>query len=538
MGSRMLRIDQVTARIGARAVLDGVSLSLARGEVTGVVGPNGSGKSTLLRIAAGHRAPEGGRVTPRAGARLAYLAQRVEASEGTPIAAVFPALYPESADALLAEAGRAIATATGPALEGAVARYTALLEQVEHASATAAIARGLGLRLPDSRTAWDAVSGGELAKAALAVTLGAGADVLLLDEPTNHLDLPAMRWLEAYLREFQGAVLLVSHDRALLDAVADRLLVLHLDGQPSEVFAGGYSAWVAEEQRRREAQQAAFERQERADRQLREAISAIESRSRDIENKTVHFYFKKRALKVARRSTTLKARLEREAAAADRVARPADRPHGILAAFDTDDRSASRLVAAEALRIDVAECVLIEGASFVIERGDRIALTGANGSGKSTLLRVIAGLRPPSAGRLLLAGSAHPGLLAQGEDAGLEDGEATAVDLVRRVAGVSEREAYNLLHRLVLGHEQASTPVGRLSGGERRRLAVGLLTFAGANLLLLDEPTNHLDLAAREAFEETLAGFGGAVVVATHDRALIDHLDATVWTIEDGQLTA
>jgi ATPase subunit of ABC transporter with duplicated ATPase domains len=407
---------------------------------------------------------------------------------------------------------------------------------LERAPATEEIARAVGLRPTSGDRAFETLSGGELAKAALAHALGDAAEVLLLDEPTNHLDQPAIEWLEGYLRAFGGAALVVSHDRALLDAVADGLLVLGLEGGTAEHVPGGYSAWVAEEARRREAQRAAFERQERADRRLREAISSIESRARDIENKTVHFHYKKRAMKVARRSTTMKARLLREAAGADRIERPGEAPHGIQAAFAARDRSASRLVAAAEVRLTAGARVLVEGATFTVERGQRIALTGANGTGKSTLLRAIAGLQPASGGAMAIAATARPGFLAQ-EEPPTEDG-ATPLALARRAAGVSERDAYNLLHRILLGHEQARTPVAYLSEGERRRLALGLLTFAGANLLLLDEPTNHLDLAAREAFEAALEGFDGAVIVATHDRYLVERFAEEVWMIEEGRLRA
>ncbi|MDO9444062.1 MAG: ATP-binding cassette domain-containing protein, partial [Dehalococcoidia bacterium] len=445
------------------------------------------------RITAGERAPEGGRGEANGGARTAYLAQRIEAAPGTPVAALFPALFPDAAASLLVAAGDRVARATDAAEAARLGlEYVRLLETLERAPATKEVARAIGLRPASGDRAFETLSGGELAKAALAHTLGDGADVLLLDEPTNHLDQPAIEWLEGYLRAFAGAALVVSHDRALLDAVADGLLVLGQEGGSAEHVAGGYSAWVAEEARRREAQRAAFERQERADRRLREAISSIESRARDIENKTVHFHYKKRAMKVARRSTTMKARPLREAAAADRVERPEEAPHGIQAAFSAGDRSASRLVSAAEVRLTAGARVLIEDATFTVERGQRIALTGANGTGKSTLLRAIAGLQPHNGGSLVLTGTARPGFLAQ-EEPPTEDG-ATPLALARRAAGVSEREAYNLLHRILLGHEQARTPVARLSEGERRRLALGLLTFTGANLLLLDEPTNHLDL--------------------------------------------
>ena len=528
----MLRFEQITRRYGPRTVLAGVSAVVNEGEVVGVVGPNGSGKSTLLRIGAGDLPPDGGRVEVTPGHRTAFLRQALEAPEGMTAAQRFPSLYPRAAADMLAALGERLAEDESPAL---VQEYDRLLAIVSSGldSADALTALGVTHLPPDAPLA--RLSGGEQAKLALAEVMSSGADVLLLDEPTNHLDLAGIRWLEERLATFEGATLVVSHDRALLDAVADGLLVLDAEGGPAEVFAGDYTGWMAEQARRREEQRAAYGRQQRAERRLKEHISQIESRSRHIENSTINFAIRKKAKKIARRSTTLKARLRRQAASADRLQRPGDLPHGIQAAFAGADRSASRLVELVGARVGVEGRVLLDGLDLAVDRGRRIALVGPNGCGKSTLLRVIAGDLEPLAGRRSVAGSAVPGYLAQ-EDADEGAPGETALDLVRREARVSEADAFNFLHRVVLGHEQATTPLARLSYGERRRLALAVLMLRGANLLLLDEPTNHLDLASREAFEAALDGFGGAAVVVTHDRYLIARFADEVWSVEDGRI--
>ncbi|MEX2373685.1 MAG: ATP-binding cassette domain-containing protein, partial [Dehalococcoidia bacterium] len=255
------------------------------------------------------------------------------------------------------------------------------------------------------------------------------------------------------------------------------------------------------------------------------------------ENSTINFAIRKKAKKIARRATTLKARLERQAASSERVQRPGARPHGIQAGFASAERAASRLVELVGARIEAGGRTLLDGVDLAVDRGSRIALVGPNGSGKSTLLRTILGALEPTAGSRSIAGSAAPGYLAQ-DDAGEGRPEETALALVRREAGMSEVDAFNFLHRVLLGHDQATTPLARLSYGERRRLALATLMLRGANLLLLDEPTNHLDLASREAFEAALDGFEGATVVVTHDRYLIARFAAEIWSIEDGRVVA
>jgi len=529
----MLQLNQVEKSYGPRSVLTHASLVLNRGEALGVIGPNGSGKSTLLRIAARDLAPDAGSVEVPAGVGIAYLRQAVEASEGVTVGERFPSLFPGSAASALERLGARLAAGDdSPELAD---EYDALVAAAGRTEAAASTLDALGVGYIEADAALARLSGGEQTKLALAEVMTSGADVLLLDEPTNHLDLPGIRWLEERLAAFEGGVLVVSHDRALLDEVVDGLVVLDAEGGTPELFRGSYSEWIEERERRREEQWAAFGRQQRDERRLKDHLGQIESRARYIENSTINFAIRKKAKKIARRSTTLKRRLERQAASADRIQRPADRAHGIQAAFGEAGKSASRLV--EFVGVDLAPGseTIFRGLDLALGRGDRIALVGANGSGKTTLLRAILGDLAPVRGSVSVAGSARIGYLAQ-EDALDHLLDATPVEAVRREAGVSEVDAYNFVHRVFLGHEQGTTPLRQLSYGERRRLALSLLMLQGANVLLLDEPTNHLDLESREAVEAALDGFEGALLAVTHDRYLIGSLASTVWSVEGGRV--
>ncbi len=533
----MLQLNHVSKSYGPRQVLRGASCVVNRGEVLGVIGPNGSGKSTLLRIAAGNLVPDGGTVEVPAGTEVAYLRQAVDAPAGATAGERFPALFPEAVAAALQSIGYRLAG--GDDTPELLQRYDALVAVAGRGDESQATLRALGVDYVEAGAILDHLSGGEQAKLTLAEVMTSGADVLLLDEPTNHLDLAGIRWLEERLATFEGAVLIVSHDRALLDEVADGLLVLGAGDEPPEVFAGSYTEWIEERERRRAEQWAAFGRQQRDERRLKDHLAQLESRSRYIENSTTNFAIRKKAKKIARRSTTMKRRLEREAISAERVERPSERPHGIGVAFEGAERSASRLV--EMVGVELApggvagRVPILRSVDLALGRGDRVALVGANGSGKTTLLRAILGDIAPTRGSVSVAGSARIGYLAQ-EDALEHLLDATPVEAVRREAGVSTADASNFVHRVLLGHEQAATPLRQLSYGERRRLALSLLMLKGANVLLLDEPTNHLDLESREAVEAALDGFEGALLAVTHDRYLIASLASTVWSVEDGRV--
>jgi ATPase subunit of ABC transporter with duplicated ATPase domains len=374
----------------------------------------------------------------------------------------------------------------------------------------------------DPETPLGTLSGGEVTRLALAHITAGRPDLLLLDEPTNHLDLDGIREVEAYLRGFRGPVLIVSHDRAFLDAVATHILAIDPLEHTAELFTGGYSSFAAKQARRIEEQWEAYRRQQREERKLKEHISAIESRARGIENRTIDFHYRKRAKKVARRATTLKARLERQIEGEGHVDRPDKRPGGFYGEFSSD-RSATLLVSARALSLEAGGRRLIDGADFAIRRGERVALVGPNGSGKTTLLRALLGQQPVAGGELQVAPSAKVGYLSQ------EDGEDFSgaleldpVEFLRRRVPMSRAEVGNFLHRFLFGHDLLSTPIGKLSFGERRRLSLAQLVLAETSLLLLDEPTNHLDLPSREAFEEALEGYEGATIAVSHDRYFLE----------------
>jgi ATP-binding cassette subfamily F protein 3 len=458
-------------------------------------------------------------------------------AETATAAEAFPAAFAsDDAPARLARISERMAahTASPAQLAELEAEFDALLSRI---SATAsvdvrALWDELGLREIAPETPLRALSGGELTKLGLLELAAGQPDVLLLDEPTNHLDIASIEWVQRLIQRFPGPVLVVSHDRQLLDECVTQIIEIDAHTGRSETFAGAYSAYADERARREEEAWEAYRRQQREERALKRTISAIESRSRNIENRTINFYVRKRAKKVARRATTLKARLGRQLESAEHLDRPNRAPAGFHGAFQADDGGGTRLLTAIDVSIAVAARPLLEHVSFVVPRGQRLVMIGPNGCGKTTLLRAILGEQQAVAGSLALSGSAAPGYLAQADDIAPADLGLTPVQVLRRAVPMPEADAYNFLHRFLFGHDQVNTPAGSLSYGERRRLALARLVLGGANLLLLDEPTNHLDLPSREAFEAALGGFEGAAIIVTHDRYFIEQFADEVLDLE------
>lgn len=522
----MLTVHNLNKELGGRSIVAGVSFSVERGEVLGIVGPNGAGKTTLLRMLAGTLAPDSGRMELPPGSTVGSLAQGYAGREDERVDSVFPGAFGVDTAAMrLAELAELMAEAHGDEQESLAREYDQVLARMaENSGVDLTSARGvLGVRHVEPGTTVGQLSGGELTKLGLLDLLATAPDVLLLDEPTNNLDIAGLEWLEEQIRRFKGVVVAVSHDRVFLDSCATKVLELDARGRGAELFEGNYTALLAEKERREAEQWSAYERQQREEAQLKAAIHKIETRARGIEQRTIDFAKRKKALKIARRSTVLKARMERQMDSADHVERPEKQPHGFYGEFAAT-AAATRLLAVEGVSLRVDGRTLAEGVELFIDRGECLVITGPNGVGKTTLLRTILGERGPAAGSVRLSPTAKVGYLAQQDDpaALAEDAVLTPVELLRRNTPMTEAEATNFLHQFLIGHAQVQTPIGKLSYGERRRLALAALVRGGANLLVLDEPTNHLDLASREAFERALEGYAGAALVVSHDRRFIE----------------
>jgi ATP-binding cassette subfamily F protein 3 len=534
----MLKASNISKSFGAKPVLNGVSLVVNAGEVAGIVGPNGAGKTTLLRILAGEDGADSGSVETSAGARTGYLRQGF-AGETRAAGEVFPAaFYGGAADRVEALAGRM-------ARERDVARATRLAEEYAEALTAAeasrpgtaeAAWRALGLRAIGSEERVDALSGGEQTKLGLIELVASAPDILLLDEPTNNLDLPALAWLDAFLAAFRGAVLIVSHDRALLDEHVSKIIEIdELTGR-AETFAGNYEAYAAEKARRRADLWDRYRRQQEREHRVRREIRAIKQTAAGHEKMSQNDFYRRKAKKIARRGVVLERRLERELGADERIEKPVKNAYRVKAEMAPVERSGDRMLFASGLVLRRGQRDLLRDASIEVGWGDRIVLIGPNGSGKTTLLRALTGDDPPAAGSVRVSPSTRIGYLPQAElHADSADG-ATPVDAVRRAAGISETEARRFLHRFLFSGESALTPIARLSYGERRRLALARLVLGGANLLLLDEPTNHLDIPSREAFEAALDAYTGAIISVTHDRYFIERFAHRIITIEFGRL--
>jgi ATP-binding cassette subfamily F protein 3 len=536
----MIKASSISKSFGAKRVLDGASFVVNDGEVAGVVGPNGAGKTTLLRIIAGTERPDAGSVECGVGSRIGYLRQGF-AGEARTVREVFPAAFGRSsAEARVAELGARLARERdGAAMERLGREYADALGQAAAAQGLAAVDeawRQLGLRAiaPGEHAA--SLSGGEQTKLGLIDLVASRPELLLLDEPTNNLDLPALSWLDRYLGAFRGAVLLVSHDRALLDDHASKIIEIDEATGRIETFAGNYEAYAVEKARRRADRWDRYRRQQAHERSVRREVQAIKQTAMGHERMSQNDFYRRKAKKIARRAVVLERRLERELNAEERIEKPLRNPYRVKADLAPAARSGDRMLFAEGLSFSVAGRDLLRDASLEIGWGERVVLVGANGSGKTTLLRALLGQHDPQAGFVRLSPSARPGYLPQREADAERQDAATPVEAVRAAGGVSETEARRFLHRFLFSGDGALTPIARLSYGEWRRLALARLVLGGATLLLLDEPTNHLDIPSREAFEAALDAYEGAMLAVTHDRYFIDRFAQRVLAIEDGLL--
>ena len=373
------------------------------------------------------------------------------------------------------------------------------------------------------------LSGGQKTRLGLARLLLIQPDLLLLDEPTNHLDIRALGWLEEYLARYPGAILIVSHDRAFLDRTVNRILALDDATHTLREYAGTYTDYAVTLDRSLEKQWATYREQQERVHKLESSIRKLSNQAKGIEQETIHFHWRRIAKDLARHAVVQKARLERMLASEEMVDKPGQTWKMKLEFVDTP-RSGQDVLSIQDLRMGFGERLLFDEVNLHLGCGERGCWSGPNGTGKTTLLRCITGDLKPWHGTIHLGRGVRLGYMAQEQET--LDPAATPLTLIRHVAPLDETEARSFLHYFLFAGDAVFVPVGRLSFGERSRLALALLAVQGCNLLLLDEPINHLDIPSRESFERAMARFEGAVLAVVHDRYFIDRLATTLWLME------
>jgi ATP-binding cassette subfamily F protein 3 len=505
----MLQIANLTYRVAGRLLFDGASARVPAGHKVGIVGRNGTGKSTLLHLIAGDLQPDAGEIAVRRGARIGEVAQEAPGGPDKLIDWVLAADVERAA--LLGEAE----TATDPHRIAEIHTRLADIRADSAPARAATILAGLGFDEAAQQQPCSAYSGGWRMRVALAAMLFSEPDLLLLDEPTNYLDLEGALWLEGYLKTYPHTVLLVSHDRDVLNNVVDAIMLVHDLGLT--LYRGGY-----DQMERTRAEQLALQ-QKAAEKQAvqRKHLQSFVDR------------FRYKASKARQAQSRLKA-LAKMQPIAEVAADPTVELH-----FPEPDKLAPPLLTLESAAVGyVADRPVLRRLDLRIDEDDRIALIGRNGNGKTTLAKLLAGELPAMAGERRANRALRIGYFGQHQIEQL-DPEADAVTHLRRVLPDLQDSALRArLGGFGLTQDKSITPAKALSGGEKARLVLALISAQRPQLLLLDEPTNHLDVDARQALVEALNDYGGAVVIISHDRHLIDLVADRLWLVADGGVRA
>ncbi len=501
----MLHIKNLTYRIGGRDILTDTSVHVPARHKVGVVGHNGAGKSTLLKLISAELSADAGSIRCARKASIGMLAQEAPGGPQTLLDHVLDADTERSS--LMAEAVRA----TDPN------RISVILQRLEDINAYAAPARaaailaGLGFDEPEQKRPLSEFSGGWRMRVALAALLFLAPDLLLLDEPTNYLDLEGALWLENYLRRYPHTVMLVSHDRDLLNNAVTS--ILHVDQGHLTLYRGGYDSFEETRREQQLQQKRMRQRQEAARKHMQSYVDR----------------FRYKANKARQAQSRLKA-LARMRPIAEAVIDPS-----VNFQFPNSDNLKSPMISLEQAAVGYVDGVpILSGLDLRIDANDRIALLGRNGNGKSTLANLIEGRLKPMAGKIRRSSKLRTGFFAQHQIEDLRANETPVDHLQHLLPDLNESGLRHRLGAFGLIQKRAETKVGQLSGGERARLVLALITVKSPHLLILDEPTNHLDVNARQALIQALNDYSGAVLLISHDRHLLELTADQLWLVADG----
>jgi ATP-binding cassette subfamily F protein 3 len=508
----MLSITNLTYRIGGRTILDETSANIMDGWKVGVIGANGTGKTTLFKLIAGELHADGGDIRLSEKQKFGMVRQDIPETD-TPIIDIVV-----QADEELAALFKATETETDPYKIGDVYARIIELDGYSAPSRAAILLTGLGFREDQLQEPFNSLSGGWRMRVALAAALFVQPEILLLDEPTNHLDLEAIMWLEDYLINYPHTLLMISHDRDMLNKCVDH--VVHVDNQKLTLYTGNYDTFERERAAKLGLQQKTFEKQQAQ----RAHMQAFIDR------------FRASAAKATQAQSRVKA-LERMDLVDEVIAARA-----IRFTFPNPEKLSPPMIALRQVDVGYTEDKpILRRIHENIDPDDRIALLGANGNGKSTLMKLIANKLSPMKGEAVRSGKLRIGYFSQHQTEEL-DVESTPVQemarmLIKKTGEAKETAVRARLGQFGFGKTLADNRIGNLSGGEKARLLFAFMSFDAPHLLLLDEPTNHLDIDAREALVQALNNYEGAVVIVSHDPTMVERVADRLWLVNDGACT-
>ena len=502
----MLRITDISYAVDGRPLIENASAVIPAGHKVGLVGRNGSGKTTLFRLIRGELTLDGGTIELPRGARIGGVAQEAPGNETSLLDTVLAADTERAA--LMTEA----AGATDPHRIADIQTRLADIDAWSAEGRATAILRGLGFTDAETRMPCSAFSGGWRMRVALAAVLFSAPDLLLLDEPTNYLDLEGALWLEAYLVRYPHTVIIISHDRDLLNRSVGA--ILHLEDRRLTYYAGPYDQFARQRAERRALMVSAAQKQEAR----RAHLQAFVDR------------FRAKASKARQAQSRVKMLEKMET-----IRMPEDAARTVFG-FPEPEALSPPIITTEEAAVGYGNHIVLHGLNLRIDQDDRIALLGRNGEGKSTLAKFLSGRLPAARGRIVRSGKLRIGFFAQHQVEELRAGETPLQHVMRERPEEGQARARARLAGFGLMAAQAETEVGRLSGGQKARLSLLLATLPAPHLLILDEPTNHLDIESREALVEALTAYGGAVILVSHDMHLLSLVADRLWLVQGGRV--